>query len=141
MECVYCKARLRPGDKITLIHVFDHMRNGVPYAVQDPEAAHYDCVRPGHTLAQPEVPSQRLPRYNPGMVPRACPSHQCLYCGEVFKRFDRIVEVFRVSGSDIDPERGSRGIVAEKDVEYAHGRCNDRDATHGRGPGPGLVIL
>lgn len=139
MICIYCRSLIAPADKVLQVYRYVGERYGVPLAAGDPEPAHVRCGDPARVWSHQNVPPQALKRYNPGMTPRVAPSHQCLYCGEVLRRNDRIVEIIRVQGVDHDPVRGVPGIVCDDDREYAHGRCEDRDAT--KGPNHGLVVL
>lgn len=131
MDCLFCHRPLRPGDKVLQVYRFSHVAYGVPHAVGDPEPAHVRCETPAREFADSPVHPRTLVIYNPGTTMRVAPSHQCLYCTEVFRRDDRIVEVIRVQGIDMDPERGAPGVVCDDDREYAHARCDDRDAKQG----------
>ena len=132
MNCLFCAQPLRPGDKVLQVYrLAGGFQYGVPLAVGDPEGAHVACTDPARAFAHEVVPPRRLVAYNPGMTVRVAPSHQCLFCGETFRREDRVVEVIRVQGVSEDPVRGAKGVVCDDDREYAHARCDDRDATKG----------
>lgn len=131
MDCLFCARPIAPNDKVLQVYRFAFVRYGVPHAVGDPEPAHVRCDDPARRFAHELIAPRALVLYNPGMTTRVAPSHQCLFCGMVFRTDDRIVEVIRVQGVDRDPERGAPGIVCDDDREYAHARCDDRDARAG----------
>lgn len=131
MDCLFCARPIARDDKVLQVYLFAYVRYGVPHAVGDPEPAHVRCEEPARAFRHAPVHPRALVLYNPGMTTRVAPSHQCLFCGETLRSGDRIVEVIRVQGVEVDPERGAPGVKCDDDREYAHARCDDRDATKG----------
>lgn len=131
MNCIFCARPIAKDDKVLQVYRFTFMRYGVPHVIGEPEPAHVRCEEPARRFSHEPIPQKALVVYNGGPTMRVSPSHQCLFCGVAFRADDRIIEVIRVQGIALDPETSVQGVLCDDDREYAHARCDDRDAKQG----------
>lgn len=133
--CADCRGPIGANDKIVQLWVVVDARHGTPYVDQDAEAAHARCSNPRLPFTHAAVPRSRLkPEAIVMPIPGKCPSHQCVFCGELFRRNDRILTVFQVEGVGKDPSNGAPAVQCSVETEYGHRKCEDRDLTRGEGP-------
>lgn len=136
--CASCRGPIAITDKIVQLWVVEYIRHGTPYIDSNAEAAHAKCSNPRLPLVHPAIPRSRLkPEVNVMPIAQKAPSHQCVFCGQMFRRGDRIVTVFQVEGQGRDETTGAPSIQCSMETEYGHHNCADRDQSKG----PGSIIL
>ena len=101
------------------------------------ELSHVRCSQHTYTWKHPDVPRRALRTGNPDYVPTRAPDYQCLFCGKVYARGDRIVEILRTEGPALDPNN-IPAMRCSADYETAHKDCNYPQLLNGSGA---LIIL
>lgn len=139
MDCPFCRVRVKVGDAVVVVHRFSHFHAGRLHGEGEPVPAHLACGNPSVTFTHPQINPQFLKVDRIGLIMPVAPSYQCLLCGEPFRRGDLLVEALRVQEIDHDPVVGHPNVKVKDEAEYAHHRCDDRDAS--KGPERGRLVV
>lgn len=101
------------------------------------ELAHVKCLQPTYTWQHRDVPRRLLKTGDPEVVSARAPDYQCLFCGKVYVRGDRIIEIMRTEGPALDSDKVP-GMRCSAGYETAHKDCEDPQGVKGGAP---LILL
>lgn len=140
--CVTCRQPLGPEHAVLRVLTVAGVGPGVGLARTvhvngEVELAHIRCGTPTLAWTHRDVPRRKLKTGDPEFVPARAPDYQCLICGKVYQRGDRIIEVLRTEGPALDDNK-TPGMRCSEGYETAHKDCNDPQGLLGQMP---LIIL
>lgn len=140
--CVACRQPFGPDHAVVKVMTVAGIGPGGPLARTVHvngviELAHVRCTQPAYVWKHRDVPRRNLKTGDPAFVPTRAPDYQCLFCGKVYARGDRIVEVIRTEGPALD-SNNVPSMRCSAGYETAHRDCNDPQGLNGNGA---LIIL
>lgn len=141
-HCVTCRQPLGPGHAVIKVLTVAGIGPGAGlartvYVNEVIELAHARCATPDVKWMHREIPRSKLKVGDPDFVPARAPDYQCLFCGKVYERGDRIVEILRTEGPALDSDK-IPAMRCSAGYETAHKDCNDPKGLNGGAP---LIIM
>lgn len=140
--CVTCRQPLGPGHAVLKVLTVAGVGPGADLARTVHvngviELAHVRCGTPDVRWAHKDVPRRNLKTGDPDFVPARAPDYQCLFCGKVYARGDRIIEIMRTEGPALNSDK-IPSMRCSAGFETAHKDCNDPQGLIGGGA---LIIM
>lgn len=140
--CVTCRQPLGPGHAVLKVLTVAGVGPGAGLArtvhVNGAiELSHARCPQPAYDWQHRDVKRSQLKTGDPDFVPARAPDYQCLFCGKVYARGDRIIEVMRTEGPALNSDK-IPSMRCSAGYETAHKDCNDPQGLTGGGA---LIIM